>query len=111
MKRPVDTLTLFRKVAGMLGSDHAGERAAAALKATAILKAAGKTWADVGFGNASVAAAAQAYADATMLNLYKRLLESERARTTQMSEEIGRLKREVKRLKGMWPKGKPRAAA
>lgn len=99
---PTDAQARLRKVCGMLGSEHAGERAAAALKATAILKAAGKTWADVGFGNAHVA---QAYAGSAMVDLFEQLLKSERARTTQMAEEIGRLKREVKRLKGMWPKG------
>ena len=35
------------KVLGMLGSDHAGERAAAALQASRILKEAGLTWHDV----------------------------------------------------------------
>jgi hypothetical protein len=35
------------KVLGMLGSDHAGERAAAGAKAAALVKAAGMTWRDV----------------------------------------------------------------
>jgi len=35
------------KVLGMLGSDHAGERAEAARRATIILKKAGLTWYDV----------------------------------------------------------------
>jgi hypothetical protein len=104
------TLALFRKVLGMLGSSHAGERAAAALKATAMLKAAGKTWGDVGVGVAP-AVLAQRYADQTLVDLYRRFLDDERARTTDMAKEIGRLKREVNRLKGMWPKGKPKVAA
>lgn len=104
------TVARFRKVLGLLGSTHDGERAAAALKATAMLKAAGKTWGEVGIGIAP-AALEQSYADATMVALYKQFLDSERARTTQMAEEIGRLKREVNRLKGMWPNGKPKAAA
>lgn len=41
------SLETFRKVCGLLGSDSMGERAAAALKATAILREWGKTWADV----------------------------------------------------------------
>lgn len=43
---PAD-LERFRKLAGLLGSEHAGERAAAALKCTALLKAAGLTWSSV----------------------------------------------------------------
>jgi hypothetical protein len=35
------------KILGMLGSAHAGERAAAAAKADALVKAAGATWRDV----------------------------------------------------------------
>ncbi len=40
-------LERFRKLLGMLGSDQAGERAAAALKATEWLKANGLSWSDV----------------------------------------------------------------
>lgn len=40
-------LKKFRKVLGMLASDQVGERAAAAAKATEMLKVAGWTWADV----------------------------------------------------------------
>jgi hypothetical protein len=35
------------KLCGLLGSDHAGERAAAALKADKLVRASGATWADV----------------------------------------------------------------
>lgn len=35
------------KVLGLLGSDHDGERAAAALMATKIIRAAGLTWPDI----------------------------------------------------------------
>jgi hypothetical protein len=37
----------MKKVCGMLGSDHAGERAAAAHQATRLLLAAGLTWSDL----------------------------------------------------------------
>jgi hypothetical protein len=37
----------LRKLCGMLGSEHDGERATAAAKADALLRAAGLTWADV----------------------------------------------------------------
>lgn len=93
------SLDKFHKIAGLLGSEHAGERASAALKATAILRAAGKSWADVGVGTAH----RQSYDDAGALAMYKIFLDNERARTTDMAKEIGRLKREVARLKGMWP--------
>ncbi len=97
-------LARFRKIAGLLASEHDGERAAAALKATAMLRAAGRSWADVGVDAWSPALAAQAHADAALASIYKMSLDGERARTTQMAEEIMRLKREVARLKGMWPK-------
>ena len=38
---------LFRKVLGLLGSDQAGERSAAAMKATQLLKESDASWADV----------------------------------------------------------------
>ncbi len=43
---PAD-LERFRRLAGLLGSEHVGERAAAALKCSDLLKAHGLTWADV----------------------------------------------------------------
>lgn len=43
---PAD-LERFRKIAGLLGSEHEGERSVAALKASAFLKEHGLTWADV----------------------------------------------------------------
>lgn len=43
---PAD-LERFRKIAGLLGSEHSGERAAAALKCTEFLASHGLTWADV----------------------------------------------------------------
>jgi hypothetical protein len=43
---PVVRLRLA-KLCGMLGSAHAGERAAAALKADQLVRAAGQTWHDV----------------------------------------------------------------
>ncbi len=97
----------FRKICGLLASSHAGERAAAALKATALLNAAGKTWGDVDFGSA---ATAQRDLD-RLADIYRRDLDGERAYTLQMRQEIVRLKREVARLKGLWPAGKPKARA
>jgi len=44
---PSSTASTLLKCLGMLGSDHAGERAAAALKADKLVRASGATWADV----------------------------------------------------------------
>ena len=99
----------FRKVCGMLGSDHAGERSAAALKATAMLKDAGMTWDQVGIGPTRGRHSERAEIIAWQANadLWKRLLDDERARTTHMANDMLRMKREIDRLKGVWPKGKP----
>jgi hypothetical protein len=47
--KPLDPqyVTRLVKLLGMLGSDHAGERAAAALKANELIRGHGLTWADV----------------------------------------------------------------
>jgi len=107
----MDALTLarVRKVCGMLSSEHEGERSAAAAMATRLLRQNGKTWADVVFVDA--AGLAQAYSNAALVDILQKGLDSERARTTQMAEEINRLTREVNRLKGMWPSGQPGRAA
>lgn len=98
------TLDRFRKVCGLLSSEHVGERAAAALRATEMLRSAGLSWSEVTFG-ALGATMADGYDTASaMAAIYKMRLDSEQARTTRMAEEITRLKREVSRLKGMWPK-------
>lgn len=103
------TMARFRKFCGLLGSEHDGERAAAALKATELLRTQGKTWADVGIGSATTVA--EGYANAALVDVFQKMLDAERARTTHMAEEINRLTREVNRLKGMWPNGEPRSAA
>ena len=41
---PADVVDRLAKVAGLLGSDHDGERSAAAFRASTILHAAGLTW-------------------------------------------------------------------
>lgn len=48
-----DVAVRFRKLCGMLASAHDGERAAAALKATELLKQTGASWADVAVGAAT----------------------------------------------------------
>jgi hypothetical protein len=44
---PDDQWPRFVKMAGLLGSDHAGERAAAAERCTALLRRHGMTWEEV----------------------------------------------------------------
>jgi hypothetical protein len=44
---PSSAATTLAKLRGMLGSDHAGERAAAALKADQLVCAQGLTWRDI----------------------------------------------------------------
>jgi len=44
---PTDAIIRLAKLLGMLGSEHIGERAAAGLKATELLRAHGRTWADM----------------------------------------------------------------
>lgn len=97
-------LDRLRKVCGLLGSEHHGERAAAGLRATSMLRAAGKSWSDIEVGVTSRITIMEAHDAAAMAAIYKMSLDSERARTTHMAEELTRLKREVARLKGMWPK-------
>lgn len=46
-KLPANLLDRLRKLCGMLGSAHDGERAAAALKADQLLRDSGLTWRDV----------------------------------------------------------------
>lgn len=45
-----DTMSRFKKIVGMLGSDHPGERSAAALKATDLLREHHLDWSSVGLG-------------------------------------------------------------
>jgi hypothetical protein len=49
MSQPLDPRTAQRlaKLCGLLGSSHAGERAAAAMKASDLVRAKGLTWGDV----------------------------------------------------------------
>lgn len=97
------SLDKLRKIAGMLGSEHAGERAAAALKGTALLKAAGMTWGQIGLSNG----AASAVDDGALVHYWQSMYRGERDRSTRLATDIQKLKREVDRLKSMWPQGEP----
>lgn len=98
------SLDKLRKIAGMLGSEHAGERAAAALKGTALLKAAGLSWGQIDLGRATTLHENKEDAQVRLLRM---MYESECSRTTRLILENNQLKREVDRLKGMWKNGDP----
>lgn len=96
------TLDRFRKILGLLGSDHDGERAVAALKATAMLKASGATWGDVAIGRQSSATQSN---DQVQIQYWMRestrrqmLLEDERKRSRRLFQEIDELKRRLDRM-------------
>jgi hypothetical protein len=91
--------TRFRKILGLLGSAHDGERSAAALKATAMLREGGKTWADVEVG-ATAAGRGEAIAAQANADLWRRLLDDERTRTTDLSNQLLAAQREIARLMG-----------
>lgn len=97
------TLDRFRKILGLLGSDHDGERSAAALKATAMLKAAGSTWGDVAIGRSTVSDNQYQLNDLNMkllaaysdVSKFQRLLQDEQSRNRRLSKEIDELKRRL----------------
>lgn len=88
----------FRKVCGLLGSDQDGERSAAALKATEMLKAAGKSWEQVGLGAVTPPRDAEGAAYRATAELYRKLLDDERSRNSRLEGTIGKLKAEVNKL-------------
>lgn len=102
-------LDRFRKVCALMASDHVGERAAAALKATAILKAEGKTWETVSVNDAAGAFGVNhVNIDHAALEKYwESMYRGEREQSERRAKEIQKLKTEVTRLKSMWPNGEP----
>ena len=94
------TLARFRKVCGLLGSDQVGERAAAALKATEILKASGGSWEAVLVnGKSSAADKGELAAAVANMNLWRTLLDDERTRTTTLSKQLMEAKRALEKLR------------
>lgn len=94
----------FRRICGLLGSEHDGERASAALKATAMLKDAGMTWEQVGVGE-NVAGYHPDHQ--ALAGYWEMMYRGEREQSERRAKDIQRLKREVNRLKGIWPNGEP----
>lgn len=98
------SLDKLRKIAGMLGSEHAGERAAAALKGTALLKAAGMTWGQIDLVKST---SPHMIDQGALAGYWEMMYRGERDRSTRLATDIQKLKREVDRLKSMWPQGEP----
>lgn len=82
-------LDKFRKVCGLLTSEHDGERATAARMATDILKQRGLTWADVSLASSSGSNARDLQ---SQIRILQQLLEDERRRTTRLTEQLNSLK-------------------
>lgn len=103
------SLAKFRKILGMLGSEHDGERANAARMATAILKQSGADWSAVAIGrDAGSSSGGSSAADWRMMaNIFQRQLEDERTRTTRLSAELATATRRIRALEGLVanPKG------
>lgn len=94
----------FAKICGLLGSDHDGERAVAARKATEMLRAAGMTWQGVSVGNGTAGAAAGQREEALGNELVRfsvrvvrltEALDDERRRGNRLQTEINRLTKEL----------------
>lgn len=93
-------LDRFRKVLGLLGSDHDGERSAAALRATAMLKEAGMGWADVSANQAAQKATGGGGLNVLMrtldqLNAYKQALTTEQIRVRMLEAEMNTLRQQM----------------
>lgn len=98
------SLDKLRKICGLLGSEHAGERASAALKATSMLREAGMTWGQVDMGKA---ASAYVPNHAALADYWEAMYRGEREQSERRAAQIQKLQREVARLKSMWPNSEP----
>ena len=87
-------LTRLIRILGMLGSDHAGERAAAALAADKLVRGSGWSWWDL----LAPARASRPVRSQWMDPLTDRLAAAD-SRMRQLRSENARLQDEIKRLK------------
>jgi hypothetical protein len=87
-------LTRLIRILGMLGSDHDGERAAAALAADRLVRGSGCSWSDL-LAPARVSRPVRAQ---SMDPLADRLAAAD-SRMRQLRSENGRLQEEIRRLK------------
>jgi Skp family chaperone for outer membrane proteins len=83
----------FRKICGLLGSDQVGERAAAAFKATEMLKQNGHSW-----GAVNVGFVLPPVNYGHMEKYFRMMLDDERAKTKRLTSELDKLKRLAKTL-------------
>lgn len=87
-------LTRLIRILGMLGSEHDGERAAAALAADRLVRGSGSSWSDL-LAPARVSRPVRAQ---SMDPLADRLAAAD-SRMRQLRSENGRLQEEIRRLK------------
>jgi len=99
------SLARFRKLCGLLGSNHDGERAAAAAKATEFLKREGLTWQSVGVNGSG--STDLSFEQMEQMRSWGQAARQSADVAKHLREENARLQREVDRLKGMWSKGEP----
>lgn len=89
------SLDKLRKICGLLGSEHDGERATAARMASALLQKSGVAWNAISFnGGASSSVSDGNY----MAQYLQMMLNDERARTKRLSSDLDKMKRQVKTL-------------
>lgn len=95
--RHADLVRLAR-ILGMLGSDHAGERASAALAAHRLLKASGRSWWDL-LGRAPPPRWQRKTGPARSYEVFHDAVAAAEARMRQLRGENQALSDEVKRLR------------
>ena len=87
-------LTRLIRILGMLGSDHDGERAAAALAADRLVRGSGRSWSDL----LAPARVSRPVRTQSMDPLTDRLAAAD-SRMRQLRSENARLQEEIRRLK------------
>ena len=95
-------LVRMARILGMLGSDHEGERASAALAAHRLLKASGGSWADLLMPGPGPAGP---YPRRRFVDMLHDPLSAAESRMRQLRRENDELRAEVKRLK-LWLDGR-----
>jgi hypothetical protein len=93
MRQP--ELARLVRILGLLGSDHAGERANAALAAHRLVKSSGRSWSDL--LSPLKVRGAQRYG--RFVDVFHDPVSAANSRMRQLRRENDELKREVKRLK------------
>jgi hypothetical protein len=95
-------LIKLNRILGMLGSDHPGERASAALAAHRLVKSAGTTWWDLIGGRVRAESPLRGHAGVRIVYVHEWGVDHARAaeaRIRQLRSENDTLRKEVKSLK------------